>query len=121
MRRSRVGPHDHRLVIETVVVDGAEALRTPLARRPRGIEAFRVEGNVDTSPVRATWDGRSLTATTALGRRLALAVAVDDVFAEAGMAKPRSGPEELLLTILDCCDAIDVLEYELDGRRRVIS
>jgi hypothetical protein len=54
-------------------------------------------------------------------------MAVDEVFADAGLALPlpgdgrRPGAEDVLLAVLDCCDVIDVLEYELDGHRRVIS
>jgi hypothetical protein len=115
------------IIIDVVMVDGEEATWIPLSRRPWGIETFRVEGTLDSSAVRARWDGRWVSASTHLCRRVAMAIAVEEVFAEVGLAGPLgddgrgTGPEEVLLAVLDCCDSIDVLEYELGGDRRVIS
>ena len=101
--------------------------RTPLLRRPFGIESFRIEGYVDAEPVHAEWDGRWLVGARLLCERVALAVAVDEVFAEAGIEPSLVGdpsnlsPEELMLALLTCCDEIDLAEYAVRGHRRVIS
>jgi hypothetical protein len=106
---------------------GAEVIRTPLSRRPCGIETFRVEGAINDEPVHARWDGRWMTATMLLCEHLGVAMAVDAVFAEAGFASVGddafrgSAPEDLLLAIVECCDIIDLAEFEVRGRRHVIS
>ena len=95
--------------------------------RPFGIESFRIEGYVDAEPVHAEWNGRWLIGTRLLCERVALAAAVDEVFAEAGIEPSLVGdpshlsPEDLMLAILACCDEIDLAEYEVRGHRRVIS
>ena len=98
----------------------------PLSKRRSGINAFRVEGRVYTGPVRARWNGQSLLVSRTLWDHAMLAVAVEEAFAEAGVSWPcglldRWSPEFLLLTLVTCCDEIDIVEYERDGYRRVIS
>jgi hypothetical protein len=99
----------------------------PLSRRPYGIETFRVEGTVDAEPVHAQWDGRWAIVSTVLCERVALAIAVDEAFAEAGVTRQfehealRRSPEEFMLAVLTCCDDIDVAEFEIRGHRRIIA
>jgi hypothetical protein len=106
--------------------NGDDAPPMPLSRRPCGIETFCVEGTVDTEPVHALWDGRWATISTLLCDRVALALAVEEAFAEGGMTprldheSVRRSPEEFLLAVITCCDDIDIAEFEIRGRRRVI-
>jgi len=98
----------------------------PLSRRPLGIESFRIAGCVGTETVSARWDGRWVYASQTLWQCTLIAIAVDEVFIEAGIeawrpAWVKGGPEELMLAMLTCCDDIDVAEYELHGNRRVVS
>ena len=95
--------------------------------RPFGIESFRIEGYVDAEPVHAEWDGRWLVGTRLLCERVPLAVAVDEVFAEAGIEPSLVGdpsdlsPEDFMLVLLACCDEIDLAEYEVGGHRRPLN
>jgi hypothetical protein len=103
-----------------------ETVPIPLSRRPCGIEMFRVEGCLDSEAVHAHWDGRWVTASKLLYERVALAMAIDEVFAEAEVAPAlgehlRRSPEEFMLALLTCCDEIDLAEYEVRGYRRVIA
>jgi hypothetical protein len=98
----------------------------PLSRRPFGIESFRVAGCVGTETVYARWDGRWVWASQSLWASAQVAIAVDEVFIDAGIDAWRpswvkGGPEELMLAMLTCCEQIDVAEYELHGNRRVVS
>jgi hypothetical protein len=116
-----------------VNVQGVELSNTddappiPLSRRPFGIETFHVEGTLDSGPVHARWDGRWVMLSTALYERVELALAVEDVFADAGMAEPlqstpwRPSPEEVMLSVLTCCDDIDRAEFDIRGYHRVIA
>jgi hypothetical protein len=105
----------------------ANLIRTPVSRRPSGIETFRVEGTIYEEPVHAQWDGRWMTATNSLCEMVAIAMAVDAAFVEAGLSLqlraplPDPAPEDYLLAVLACCDAIDVAEFEIQGCRRVIA
>ena len=99
----------------------------PLRRRPCGIETFDVEGALDSDPVHARWDGRWVILSTVLYERVALALAVEEALAEAGLAPQcesatfRQSPEEFMLAVLTCCDYIDVAEFEIRGHHRVIT
>ena len=98
----------------------------PLSRQPFGIESFRVAGCVGTEAVHARWDGQWVWASQTLWAGAQVAIAVDEVFSEAGIDALRpswakGGPEELMLALLACCDQVDVAEYELHGNRRVVS
>ena len=57
----------------------------PLPRRPSGIETFRVEGAIDSDPVSAVWDGRWAVVSRVLADHVALAIAVDEAFADSGI------------------------------------
>jgi hypothetical protein len=103
-----------------------ETPRIPLSRRPLGIESFRVEGRIGTEAVHARWDGWSVWMSQTLWDYTLTAVAVDEVFIEAGIDALRpsgvkGGPEELMLVLITCCDQLDLAEYELHGNRRVMS
>ena len=106
---------------------GDDAPPMPISRRPCGIETFRVEGIFEDELVRARWDGRWAVVSRVLYERVALAMAVDEALAEAGMTEPfdaayvRRSPEEFMLAVLTCCDAIDRAEFEVGGYRRVIA
>ena len=96
----------------------------PFSKRALGIEAFRVEGCVESKSVRAHWDGRWLVVSKILYRYAMVAVAVEAAFAEVGIGVgPASAdeltPEELMLALVTCCDQLHVAEYELKGHRRV--
>jgi hypothetical protein len=99
----------------------------PLVRRLCGIETFDVEGALDSEPVHARWDGSWVILSTVLYERVALALAVEEALAEAGLAPQcqsatfRQSPEEFMLAVLTCCDYIDVAEFEIRGHRRVIT
>jgi hypothetical protein len=105
----------------------ADAPAIPLPRRPYGIETFRVEGTLDGEPVHARWDGRWAIVSCVLWERVALAQAVDEALAEAGLTPQfrhaclRRSPEEFMLAVVTCCDDIDVAEFEIRGHRRVIT
>jgi hypothetical protein len=97
-----------------------------LSRRPFGIESFRVVGCVGTESVHARWDGRWVWASQSFWECALVAIAVDEVFIEAGTDQWRpswvkGAPEELMLAMITCCDQIDVAEYKLHGHRRVVS
>ena len=98
---------------------GAEVIRMPLSRRPCGIETFRVEGAIDDAPVQAWWDGRWMAATTLLCEHLRVAIAVEAAFVALDSRRGPT-PEDLMLAIVECCDTIDVAEFEVHGCRRVI-
>jgi hypothetical protein len=99
----------------------------PLPRRPYGIEAFRVEGTLDSTPVHANWDGRWAVFSAALYERVELALAVEEVFADSRLvapfkfAPPSRSPEEVMLAVLNCCDDIDRAEFDIRGYHRVIA
>jgi hypothetical protein len=118
---------ESEFIIGPMMLNHDDAAPIPLARRPSGIEIFRVEGRLDRKPVHARWDGRWLIATKLLCERVELAMAVDEAFAEAGIGarleseRLHPGPEQLLLALVTCCDEIDLAEYEVYGRRRVIA
>ena len=100
--------------------------RVPLRKRPFGIEAFRVEGCIEAERVHAEWDGRWVHASTALWNHAQIAIAVEEAFVEVDARRARlellrGAPEELMLAMITCCDAIDIAEYEVSGHRRVIS
>ena len=106
--------------------DTDETPQMPLSRRPFGIESFRLAGRVDSEPVHARWDGRWVRASRTLWECALVAIAVDQVFIDAGIDAWRPswaarGPEELMLAMITCCDQIDVAEYQLRGIRRVVS
>jgi hypothetical protein len=98
-----------------------------LARRPYGIETFRVRGTLESEPVRAQWDGTWVILSTVLCDRVTLAMAVDEAFSDPGVAPQfryaplRGSPEELMLAVLTCCDAVDIAEFDVDGYHRVIA
>ena len=103
-----------------------ETPQMPLSRRPFGIESFRVEGGVGTEAVHARWDGRWVAATRTLWELTMVAIAVDEVFIEAGIDAWRpswmkGGAEELMLAMITCCEHVDLAEYQLHGIRRVVS
>jgi hypothetical protein len=87
------------------------------------MESFRVEGLLASEPVRAEWDGSSLTASPDLLQLAELAVAVQEVFVEAGLAegawrRGRLGEHErLLLAMVTCCDVVHRAEYVVAGQR----
>jgi hypothetical protein len=98
---------------------------TPLLGRPPGIEAFRVEGWIQVEPVYAHWDGRWLLMSTTLREYATVAFAVEAAFTDAGSDSAGgsfsgSSPEEVMLTLVTCCDEIEVAEYELRGELRAI-
>ena len=98
----------------------------PLSGRPLGIESFRLEAWVGTEVVHARWDGRWVWASQTLWDCTLIAIAVDEVFIEAGIdawrpSWAKGGPEELMLAMITCCEQIDAAEYELHGNRRVVS
>jgi hypothetical protein len=101
----------------------------PLSRRPYGIETFRVQGTLESQPVRAEWDGTWVILSTLLCDRVTLAMAVDEAFSDPGVAPQfrdapaplRGSPEEFMLAVLTCCDAIDFAEFDVDGYHRVIA
>jgi hypothetical protein len=100
--------------------------RVRLRKQPFGIETFRVEGCIEAEHVHAEWDGRWVQTTTALWHLAQIAIAVEDAFVEVDARRARlelldGSPEELMLAMITCCDAIEVAEYELSGHRRVIS
>jgi hypothetical protein len=105
--------------------DDAPAI--PLPRRPYGIETFRVEGSLDREPVHARWDGRWAIVSNVLYERVALAQAVDEALAAAGVTPQlthaclRRSPEEFMLAVVTCCDDIHVAEFEIRGHHRVIT
>jgi hypothetical protein len=97
----------------------------PLSKGPFGIERFRLEGCVDAEPVHAQWDGRWVRASRTLCEHAELAIAVEEAFDEASVSsRPhltnRSSPEGLMLALVTCCDQIDLVEYQVNGHRRVI-
>ena len=96
-----------------------------LPRGPSGIESFRVEGCLGTEAVHAQWDGQWVRASATLREHAVLAMAVEQAFAEADFSLSRhvakaSSPEALMLAMVVCCDQIDLVDYEIGGRRRVI-
>jgi hypothetical protein len=99
----------------------------PLPRRPSGIETFRVEGAIDSDPVSAVWDGRWAVVSRVLADHVALAIAVDEAFADSGIPpsfehQPDPGsPEAFMLAALTCCDDVHVAEFELRGHRRSVA
>ena len=66
-----------------------------------------------------------MVASRILRERVALAMAVDEVFADSSEGRPndddRDAPEAVMLALLTCCDEIDLAEYEVCGYRRVIA
>jgi hypothetical protein len=96
----------------------------PVSRRPRGIQSFAVEGQIEGEYVHAEWDGRWLMTSPVLLCRAMLAMAIDEALAEAGFvedgdAYPRgTSPERYLRAMVECCDAIEAAEYTRRGRRR---
>ena len=95
------------------------------------MESFRVEGVLASQRVHAEWDGSSLTASPGLLELSELAVDIEEVFVEAGLAdgvrrrRRLSEQEKLVLALVTCCDVVHVAEcvvaghrFALGGRRR---
>lgn len=106
--------------------EGDRTTRVPVLARRVGIVTFRVEGVVDGERVEGRWDGEWLCATSLLYERSALVAAVEEIFGEPNAPGDQAwtagrSPEGIMLTLVTSCDVIDVAEYELNGRRRVIS
>jgi hypothetical protein len=98
-----------------------------LRRQTNSIDSFRLEACIGEASVRAVWNGRQLRMSDRLHRMAELAVAIDELYLEAGLEKSahRSTldgcPEAVMLTLINCCDAVDVAEYSTAGRRRLLS
>jgi hypothetical protein len=106
---------------------GHDRARTvPLAPVAGDLVDFRIDGFLEGAPVRALWDGRAVRMTESLYRRAELAVAIDDVFVEAGLGPTRwrstlSGPpSRVVLTLARTCDVVEAAEYTLRGHHRAI-
>jgi hypothetical protein len=90
------------------------------------MESFRVEGLLASEHVYAEWDGSSVTASPDLLQLAELAVAVEEVFVEAGLAEGawRRGRlrehEQLLLAVITCCDVLHRAECVVAGHRRAL-
>lgn len=100
--------------------------RIVLPRSGRDLSAFRVEGLMDGSPVSASCDGRVLEVADALVVRLALARSVDSIYRQAGLQP--AGPvfsitdsaSVALLTVIELCEALTTVEYDVGaGTRRL--
>jgi hypothetical protein len=89
-----------------------------------GFEDFRVEGTIDGSEVRAVWDGSRLDLSETLYQRAMLAVAVDEVYVETGLAPAEARstlcgtPADVILTLARSCDAVRTVEYTRRCRER---
>lgn len=95
-----------------------------LTRAPGGVEDFGVVGVVDGEPCKATWDGFALVLTERLYQRVLLAIAVDEIYVEAGIvashhrATLEGNACDVVLTLARCCDVLRSVEYTFAGRHR---
>jgi len=76
---------------------------------------------IDSDPMGAVWDARCLRLSEQLHGLAELATVVDDVYVAAGLAGTHNlstlggGPEAVMLTLINCCDAQGVVEYSSAG------
>lgn len=102
-----------------------EGRELPLAR-VSGLDAFRIKAGIGRDRVTAVWDGRILRLSEQLYRLAEMATAIDDVSVAAGLpvTAHRSTlsccPEGAMLTLINCCDTLQRMEYSYAGRRRLL-
>jgi hypothetical protein len=76
---------------------------------------------IDSNPVRAVWDARCVRLSEQLHGLAEQATVVDDAYVAAGLAGTHNrstlggGPEAVMLTLINCCDALGVVEYSSAG------
>ena len=98
-----------------------------LRRKSSAIDGFRLEASIGTQRVKAIWNGRHLELSDQLHQVAEMAVAVDDIFVDSGLTPPQNRstldrcPEAVMLTLINCCDTVQVAEYSSEGRRRLLS